>query len=138
MIDLVLRNAIIFTLTIVMYVSLQNIPGNITGSVLVLPILITLAPVIFARLPIMGTRDLVLGRMPPFVSSVVFIGLALVYPMLVEFAERKDPVKQMFAREDVEFGGMKFSVKTLTLLALIVLTELILQFQYSRFMLKRD
>ena len=138
MFDLILKNAIIFAITLVFYVTMQNIPGNITGNDFVLPLLITLAPVLFARIPMMGTRDLVTGNMPSFISSLIFIGLTVGYQILAEVAERKKPVKQFFAQEDLELGGMKFSIRIITILMLVVSTEFLLQLQYTRMGMKKD
>lgn len=134
MIEIAIRNSIIFVVTMMLYTILMNTPffgDNLAASAVALPVLITLAPVVVSNLPIMGTRDLMKGKMPSIFSSVILIGLAVGYPMLIRTADDKDPLKNLLVG-DVELGGMKFSNKMIIMLLLILVTEALLQFKFGK------
>lgn len=132
MLDLVVRNGVIALITLFLYTILENVPYlKLTKSMVVLPFLITLAPVLFGMLPIMGTRDMMKGRMPQFISSMIFGLLAILYPMLMKTMD-------VNVEEKITKNGMEINVNVIIILGLIVFTEIMIQIQYEKFMMKNN
>ena len=125
-----LRTALLITLAILVQVVMNSTPllkDTIFSSPLVYPILFGLIPFIFAKLPLLGTKDLV-SNVPtgPFLSTLIFAGLGyLGYIMMNLMGEKSD--------EKVDIGPFTIDKDSFIIIMFAFCVELLIQLGYGKF-----
>ena len=139
LLTLVIRNLVILFASLFIHMTLHNIPYlKITQSLFALPVIILLTPIVISRLPIMGTTNLMKSGIMPLFSSVLLVGLAFGYTLLMDIVKKhqNDPLHKILKPYSV--GSFTFQGEVIFILSAVVLTELLIQFSILKYSNKKS
>ena len=143
MFELFVRTLILFGVAVIFYFTIFSVSGVIPGLDMYNteyfytfhPIMMALVPIIVARLPIMGTRQIVESGMNQLFSSTVLIFFAYIGYLITESEQGKGtPMGKWLCAnrpgcsEDTEiYSGVKINNKSLFILCFVFGVELFVQ-----------
>jgi hypothetical protein len=125
-----LRTIIFICIALIIQIGMNSTPifkDTIFSSPLVYPVLFGLVPFIFAKFPILGTKDLA-SNVPtgPFLSTILLAGLGyLGFIMLKVMGEKKTA--------DIELGPFTIDRDSFIIIIFAFVVELLIQLGYGKY-----